>query len=241
MHIFAHRGASGTHPENTLAAFQKAASLPIYGVEFDVHMTKDNELVVIHDETIDRTSTGSGFVKDLTLTQLKQYDFGSWKDVRFQHERIPTLREVLTLLAPSHLQLNIELKSDIFPYTGMVEKVLSLITELQIEERVILSSFDHDAVRLAKKLAPHMEVAALCMEVLVDPLAYLEKVPADALHIFFPAALRPSIHEVLASSKPVRTFTVNEEMYAAMLRQAGVDAIFTDYPEQLFSFLQAHQ
>lgn len=241
MRIFAHRGASGTHPENTIAAFRKASTLPIYGVEFDVHMTKDGELVIIHDETIDRTSNGRGFVKDLTLEQLKQFDFGSWKDSRFQNERIPTLHEVLTLFAPTTLKLNIELKSDIFPYVGMVEKVLALITDLQLEERVILSSFDHAAVRRAKELAPQIEVAALFMEVLVDPLDYLNNIPADALHIFFPAALRPSVQEVLASSKPIRTFTVNEEKYAVALQQIGVDAIFTDFPEKMHRFLNTHR
>lgn len=78
MKIYAHRGSSGTHPENTIAAFRATAKLPVHGVEFDVHMTKDHELVVIHDETINRTSNGVGFIKDLTLAELKEFDFGSW-------------------------------------------------------------------------------------------------------------------------------------------------------------------
>ena len=77
MKIYAHRGSSGTHPENTIAAFKAAAKLPVHGVEFDIHMT-DQELVVIHDETIDRTSNGTGFIKDMTLAELKEFDFGSW-------------------------------------------------------------------------------------------------------------------------------------------------------------------
>ena len=90
MDIYAHRGSSGTHPENTIAAFHEAARLPIYGVEFDVHLTKDGELVVIHDETIDRTSDGKGFVKDMTLAELRTFDFGSWfsKNFRGNHSDV---------------------------------------------------------------------------------------------------------------------------------------------------------
>ena len=127
MDIYAHRGSSGTHPENTLAAFREAARLPIYGVEFDVHLTKDGELVVIHDETIDRTSNGKGFVKDMTLAELRSFDFGSWFSDEFRGEPIPTLHEVLEVFSETSHHLNIELKSDIFPYEGMAEKVVAMV------------------------------------------------------------------------------------------------------------------
>ncbi|WP_432357828.1 glycerophosphodiester phosphodiesterase [Sporosarcina sp. UB5] len=239
MEIFAHRGASGNYPENTIAAFKEAARLPIYGVEFDVHMTLDGELVVIHDETIDRTSNGTGYVKDILLKDLKKYDFGSWFLSNFQDETIPTLNEVLDIFHLTEHKLNIELKSDIFPYEGMVSKVLDLIAERQMEPRVIISSFDHTAVQFVKQLNPRIETAALFMEVLVHPLDYLRKIPADALHILFPAAIRPSIAEVIKSGMPVRTFTVNDETYAMTLKQAGVQAMFTDYPEKMFTSLSS--
>ena len=122
MEIFAHRGASGNFPENTIAAFKEAARLPVYGVEFDVHMTADGELVVIHDESIDRTSNGTGYVKDMSLAELKTYDFGSWFSPDFQGETIPTLSEVLDVFDSTDHKLNIELKSDIFPYEGWSKK-----------------------------------------------------------------------------------------------------------------------
>ncbi|WP_342515035.1 glycerophosphodiester phosphodiesterase [Sporosarcina sp. FSL K6-1522] len=239
MDIYAHRGSSGTHPENTLAAFREAAHLPIAGVEFDIHLTKDGELVVIHDESIHRTSNGSGFVKDLTLAELKTYDFGSWFAPNFQDERIPTLQEVLECFSNTHHRLNIELKSDIFPYDGMIEKVVDIIEAMQLHRRVILSSFDHSAIQKVKQLAPHLETAALVMEVLVKPLDYMRTIPTDALHLFFPTALRPAIQEVLAENIAVRTFTVNEELYALALKNIGVQAIFTDYPEKMLTFLHA--
>ncbi|MFC5604574.1 glycerophosphodiester phosphodiesterase [Sporosarcina koreensis] len=239
MEIYAHRGASANYPENTIAAFKEAARLPVFGVEFDVHMTADGELVVIHDESINRTSNGTGYVKDLSLADLKKYDFSSWFSPEFKGETIPTLTEVLDVFHSTEHKLNIELKSDIFPYEGMVEKVLDSIAERKLESRVIISSFDHSAIKTVKQLNPLIETAALFMEVLVHPLDYLNKIPADALHILFPAAIRPSMAEVINSGMPVRTFTVNDETYANVLKQAGIQSIFTDHPEKMNTFFSS--
>lgn len=239
MKIYAHRGSSGTHPENTIAAFKATAKLPVHGVEFDVHMTKDHELVVIHDETINRTSNGTGFIKDLTLAELKKFDFGSWYSPKFKQETIPTLREVLYVFKDTHHHLNIELKSDVFPYEGMEQAVLQMLNDYRLETRVVISSFNHEMVRNFKQLAPSIETAVLFMEVMIEPHIYAEKVGADALHAFFPTVLRPMGVEAIASGKNVRVFTVNEEKYTDLLKQVGVDAIFTDYPERMWKYLQS--
>ena len=233
MKIYAHRGASGTHPENTLAAFEKAASLAIYGVELDVHLSKDGELVVIHDETIDRTSNGGGYVKDLTLADLRAYDYGSWFNEEFAGAKIPTLEEVLMIFQHTTHHVNIELKSDVFLYEGMGEKVLYLVEKMRMADRVVISSFDHEAVRNFKKIAPHIEVAILTMEVLVDAYDYARVIPADALHIFLPTAMRKMTKDALLKGSIIRVFTVNEEEQAKTLQQLGVHAIFTDFPERM--------
>jgi len=237
MKIYAHRGCSGTFPENTIAAFNAAARLPIHGVEFDVHMTKDGELVVIHDESINRTSNGSGFIKDMTLKELKNYDFGTWFSNNFKGEKVPTLREVLYVFKDTHHHINIELKSDVFPYEGMEQKVLEMLKQYRLEDRVVISSFNHEMIQNVKKLAPHIETAILFMEVMVAPHEYAQKVGADALHAFFPTALRKMGKEVIASGKQLRVFTVNEEIYADILHAAGVHAIFTDYPQKMYNYL----
>ncbi|HLG26819.1 MAG TPA: glycerophosphodiester phosphodiesterase [Paenisporosarcina sp.] len=237
MKIYAHRGASGTHPENTLAAFEEAARLAIHGVEFDVHVSKDGELVVIHDETIDRTSNGVGYVKDLTLSELRAYDFGSWFNEDYARESIPTLEEVLKIFQHTTHHVNIELKSDVFPYEGMGEKVLYLVEKMGMADRVVISSFDHEAIRNFKRSAPHIEVAILTMEVLVDAYDYARVIPADALHIFLPTAMRKMTKDALLKGAIIRVFTVNDEDNALALEKIGVHAIFTDFPgkmKQLF-------
>src|SRR4051794_19058975 len=108
MKIIAHRGYSAKYPENTLAAFRACANLPIYGVEFDVHLTKDQQVVVIHDEAINRTSNGIGFIKDMTLQELRQFDYGGWFSEEFKGERIPTLQEVLNVFRGTDFRVNIE-------------------------------------------------------------------------------------------------------------------------------------
>lgn len=237
MYIYAHRGSSGTHPENTLAAFKEAARLPIFGVEFDVHMTKDEELVIIHDEKINRTSNGKGFVKDMTLAELQTYDFGSWFSKECKGEVLPTLYEVLELFSETSFKLNIELKSDIFPYPGMAEKVLDLVGAMKLDSRVVISSFNHEMIRTVKQLAPHIQTAALFMEVLVDPLQYVRAIPTDALHITKHAALRPSAKKVIGEGVPVQVFTVNKASQMKALKEVGVRAIFTDYPEDMNNHL----
>ncbi|MEK4523351.1 glycerophosphodiester phosphodiesterase [Psychrobacillus sp. FSL W7-1493] len=239
MKIYAHRGSAGTHPENTISAFKAAAALPIFGVEFDVHMTKDGELVVIHDEKIDRTSNGQGFIKDMTLSQLEAYDFGAWYSQKCRGEKIPTLREVLYVFKDTHHHINIELKSDIFPYEGMEDKVIEMLQDYRLTNRVVVSSFNHEVMQSFKRKAPNIETAILFMEVMIAPHKYADLVGADALHAFFPTVIRKMGHDAVASGKKVRVFTVNDEAYVDMLEEIGIDAIFTDYPKKMLDYLNS--
>lgn len=238
VEIFAHRGSSGTHPENTLAAFKEAARLPIYGVELDVHLTKDGEIVVIHDETIDRTSNGSGLVKNMTLKELKSYDYGSWFSKAFKGETIPTLEEVFQVYLNANHMINIELKSDVYAYEGLEEKVVALIHQYGFEERVIISSFNHEAIRKIKQLQPELVTAALFMKTFVEPLDYMQGIPADGLHLYLPSANRDFVAELIEQNVPVRVFTVNKLNDLEALKAIGVQAVFTDYPEKMLSYVK---
>ncbi|HBC89854.1 MAG TPA: glycerophosphodiester phosphodiesterase, partial [Lactococcus sp.] len=142
--IFAHRGSKCNRPENTLAAFQEALHVNSDGIELDVHLSKDNHLVVIHDEKVNRTTSGRGRVCDMTLAQLKQLDAGSWFDKAFYKEKIPTLEEVLNLLLKENFAgyLNIEIKTDIINYPGIEKQLFTLMNTQTFPFKVIYSSFN---------------------------------------------------------------------------------------------------
>lgn len=237
MDIFAHRGVSAHYPENTMAAFVAASKLPITGIELDVHLTADRELVVIHDEKIDRTSNGSGYVKDYTLQELRAFDYGSWFSSKFEGESIPTLGDILELFAGTNHRINIELKTDIFPYNGIEALVIKEVAAFQMTERVIISSFNHESIQIVAQRAPYIEKAALFAEILVDFNGYTAQIPADAIHVSLPTAFRRSIQEALNEGATVRVYTVNDVEYAKQLQQLGVQAIFTDDPEKIVSGL----
>ena len=160
--IWAHGGCSMMNPENTLLAFKKAAELDgITGIEFDVQLTKDGEIVVIHDERVDRTTDGTGNVRDYTLAELKKLSITGDDD----SYRIPTLREVLELLKPycmnKGLKLNIELKNSVVRYESMEQKVIDMVSEYDIESYVVYSSFNHDSIGLVRQLKADADVAYL--------------------------------------------------------------------------------
>lgn len=162
VNIWAHRGSSMMNPENTLLAFRKAAELEgITGIEFDVQLTKDGEIVVIYDEKVDRTTDGTGNVRDYTLNELKQLTISGDGEVH----SIPTLRETFEMLAPycknKGLRLNIELKNSIIRYEGMEQKVIDMVSEFNLEDYVVYSSFNHDSIGLVKQIKADAEVAYL--------------------------------------------------------------------------------
>ena len=236
MEIFAHRGSSGTHPENTLPAFAEAAALPVHGVELDVHLSKDGELVVIHDEKVNRTTNGKGYVKDMALAELKKLDAGSWKAGEWGGTAIPTLSEVFELFKDTRHVLNVELKTDIFPYPGAVEKVARLAAQQGIENRLIISSFNHSDVKLAVD-RHHVPGAILASNILVDMVAYAQTVGTKRLHLSLPYALRHGA-ELVEKGCVVYVYTVNRLDYAEQLQQIGVSGIFTDYPEKMLEELK---
>lgn len=237
MKIFAHRGSSGTYPENTSIAFQNAAKLPIAGVELDVQLTKDGEIVVIHDETIDRTSNGQGFVKDMTFEQLQTYDFGIKFAKKFAGEKIPLLADVLDLYASTDHIINIELKTNVIRYEGIEKKVVALIREKALENRVIISSFNHDSLRVVKEIDPSLQTAALTMKEIQDSFHFLQKLGANALHISNRKIRKPATRKLIAQGVLVRVFTINKPRQARRLKKVGVDAIFTDFPKKMIDVL----
>ncbi len=153
--VVAHRGASSLAPENTMAAVRKALELNVDIIEIDVHRSYDGELVVIHDDTVNRTTSGKGRVKDFTLDELKKLDAGRWFKLSFWGERIPTLREVLEETKDKTVLL-IELKGE-----RTEVRTVELVRELGMEDQVIIQSFDFQQVQKVKQKAP--EIPTMCL------------------------------------------------------------------------------
>lgn len=236
--ILAHRGSSGTHPENTLVAFKEAEKVGADGIEFDVHYTKDNQLVVIHDNTVNRTTNGKGVVRELTLSELQSLDAGSFFSESFQGERIPTLEETLDWAQHTDLVINIELKYNALDYAFYEESILQEIAKRQLEDQVIISSFNHYAIKKISKLNPNLNSSILYMERLFEPWNYASTSGATAIHPYMHGIDKELIKQAKQNNCPVRVFTVNKKEHIASFIQAGCSAIITDYPERALQIRQ---
>ncbi|ULO06566.1 glycerophosphodiester phosphodiesterase [Paenibacillus sp. 19GGS1-52] len=236
---FAHRGASAVCPENTMAAFRKSLTLGATGIETDVQMTKDGGLVLIHDEELNRTTDGTGYIKDKTLQEVLAVDAGSWFGAEFNGEKIPTLEDLLDLLQGRDTILNIELKNGLFLYPGMEEKVIATVRDFHMSERVILSSFNHYSLAYCKSIAPDILTGILYGEGLYRPWDYAASLKADALHATHYAVLPEFVAEATKHGIDYHPFTVNEPERMKYLIAAGVAGIITDYPDLLAELLAA--
>lgn len=228
--IWAHRGASGYRPENTLSAFALAADMGADGVELDVHFTKDRQVVVLHDERIDRTSNGQGEVTSYTLDELKKFDFGYKFYGDFSDVRISTLDEVYDLLAPTGLTVNVELKSADAEISAACD---AIARKYGMENKVIYSSFDHLQLLRMKQVSPDAFVAPLYGFNLVNPWNYALDMSAGAVHprnILLDRLDRyvEKCHEL---GLRVHPWTANSEEDIKQLLLKEVDAIITNYPD----------
>lgn len=229
--IWAHRGASGYAPENTMEAFRMAVEMKADGVELDVQLSRDGQLVVIHDERLDRVSGVPGSVRDLTLAQLRELNV-SRPCPDFGPTRIPTLAEVLEEMKGTGLKVNIELKTGIYFYPGIEEKTAKLVASMELEKSVWFSSFNHLSVMKLQSLCPNARTAFLVSDVLVDSASYAKKYGVDALH---PAVWHMQDEALIARCHEkgiaVNLWTVNDRDDMKKFCLWGADAIITNYPD----------
>jgi len=221
----AHRGAKGYEPENTLKAFQKALDLNADGIELDVHLSADGHIIVIHDETIDRTTNRKGFVNTLSLTELKSFL------IEDQYE-IPTLNEVFDLTDKKCL-INIELKG-----VGTSNKVVSLIEEYISDknwnyEHFIISSFDWNYLEEVRNLNPNIAIGVLTEENLDTALAFAEKIKARAIHPDYHLLNMENVNQVQEKGFLVLPWTINVKEDIQKIKSFKVDGIISDFPDRL--------
>jgi glycerophosphoryl diester phosphodiesterase len=225
-----HRGARGHAPENTFASFDLARAMGVSAVETDVHLSKDGEVVLIHDHTVDRTTNGSGYVKDMTLGELKQLDAGSWYDPRFAGQQIPTLAELLAW-AHDSVGVALEIKNGPIYYPGIAGRVIRLLKDHGMERQAILLSFDHLVLREAKMIAPEVATGILYVGRFVDEVGVARAAGADALHPNWAFVTPDLVEQAHAAGLAVSPWCPNDLPTLRLLSQMGVDSIGTDYPE----------
>lgn len=229
--IIAHRGASGYAPENTIPAFKKALEMGAEGIELDVHLTKDGELVVIHDPVINRTSNGQGMIKDFTLDELKGFDFGSWFSDEFAGATIPTLEEVLCLIKGWDGLLNIEIKSGPIIYPDIERKLLDMVEKYDFKDKVIFSSFNHYSLKDIKAMDGDVKIGLLYACGMVEPWRYAMQLNADALHPSYYNIIPEMVKGCKKHGIKLNPYTINDKKDMELMIKAGVDGIITNYPD----------
>lgn len=229
--IWAHRGASASAPENTMPAFELAIEQGADGVELDVQRSADGELVVIHDERIDRTSGASGRVVDLTLEELRRHRYGAGME-GFDDAQLPLLAEVLELFAPTEMVVNVELKTSIEWYPGIEHEAWRVVEESAMGERVIFSSFNHyTLLGLRERVAP-WQLGLLFSDVIVEPWSYAVELGMGALHPGYYLLQQPGyVERAHEAELAVHTWTVDDPVHLQLVAGSGVDAIVTNTPD----------
>lgn len=238
MRILAHRGACMMCPENTMAAFLKAYEIGAHGIELDVQMTKDGKLVVMHDEYVDRCSNGAGLIGEQTLAELRKLDVGSWFSPEFIGERIPLLSEVLDAFSGKDFYINIEIKSDVYAYDGIEQKIIDCVDRYSMKNQVILSSFNHYSCVEAKKICPDIDVALLFFQKTIDMVKYTKDLGMNAIHPAIYLATDEFMQECNKHELAVNPwffgeapYLSNKEKYKAM----PFGNIITNYPVEYLS------
>lgn len=231
--IFAHRGFSGYYPENTMLAFQKTAEESLAdGIELDIQMTKDGELVIMHDETLDRTTNGSGYLKDYTLEELKTLSVGVNVKGFFPRQTIPTLREYFTWLKTTKLITNIELKTSVFEYKGIEEKLIAMVHEFGLEEQIWYSSFNHYTIAKVKELMPEAKCGLLMDTWLMNVGSYAASQNVATVNACSWFCCKEGVAEDLhAHGIKLQAWTPNDADLMKKLVDCGTDVLITNFPD----------
>ena len=236
--IFAHRGFSGKYPENTMLAFEKAVEIGVDGIELDVHLTKDNEIVIIHDEDIKRTCDGEGLVKDMTLEELRKFDASATFRGQYGFCGIPTLREYFELVKDTPIITNIELKTGVYEYHTIEQRVIDMVREFGLSDKIIFSSFNHFTVKRCEEIAPEIKRGFLTGDWLYDFGKYTAERNVQCCHPWHVSLSEKTVKEMHDAGCEINTWTVNEYEDIKKLSAWGVDSLIGNFPDRMIEVLR---
>ena len=229
--IYAHRGASAYAPENTMPAFEKALEFGADGIELDVHLTKDNYIVVCHDEWTGRISSKNLLIKDTTYKELCTLDFGGWFSPKYKGTKIPLFEEVLNLLKDWNGILDIEIKCGGNYYPGIEQKCIDMLKEHNFLNKIIFCSFDHDSMEKVKSINSNIPVGLLYGEAIQEPWNYAKKRGADALHPYYQLVDFKMVDMCRKNNILINAWTLNEEIEIKKYIEMGIDGVITNKPD----------
>lgn len=231
--IIGHRGCAGYAPENTLEGIHTAADMGVEWVELDVKLTKDQVPIIFHDDTLERTTNGSGKVADFTLDDLRQLEAGSWFGESFSGLKIPTLEEALEVLIDRNLGLNLEIKPCPGREAETAEAALDILSHVWDDHsNLLVSSFQHGCLEVALDMAPDWARGFLMPEEWPDNWAELaEYLQASTIHVNGNTSEHDQIASALQLGKPLLAFTINDPDKARELQSWGVSGFFSDEPD----------
>ncbi|TDF96241.1 glycerophosphodiester phosphodiesterase [Paenibacillus piri] len=236
--VIGHRGAAGEAPENTLVSFRLAIRQGADALELDIHESAEGELVVCHDETVNRTTNGSGRIADLSAEELKRLDAGSWFGPQFGSEQLPLLQEVFALVPPA-VMINVEIKC---PYSARLEqRLLELLRHYGRLDSVVVSSFDHKTLIKLKRKEPALRIGLLYSANVAShrQLAAITGEDVYSLHPQYKLIDADDVADAVRSGLQVYPFTINKENDLRQALAAGVSGIITDFPGRLRELMNA--
>ena len=230
----AHRGSSGSYPENTRIALEKAIEAGVDMVEVDCQLSKDGHVVVIHDERLDRTAKVKGYVTGKNLSQLKKLDVGAWFKKSFKGQRILTLEEVMKIVDGS-VDLNVEIKAATRGPLGIELKILFILSQYGYLDRSVLSSFDYRTLRRVRELAPEARIGIIHGAAIKEnPFQVAREIGAYSLHVQKDLATPPLLERAAEAGLKTFVWTINEVKEMEKFRSLGVDGIISDFPEKFW-------
>jgi len=231
--IIAHRGYSSRYPENTVSAIRAAVEAGSDMVEIDVQLTKDNEIVVIHDKSVYRTTNGSGLVKDLTLAQIRELDAGSKFDPKFAGERVPTLEEALDAVHGKAM-LNIEVKATDSEGARrhMAQQIAALVARKNYSAHVQVMAFDADFMRVMRQTSPDISMALLAINnTFGSKTRQAVNLKLDGINLLHNTVSADEVKSIHKAGLKTNVYTVNRSNTMLKALRKGVDGLITDYPE----------
>ncbi|MFW5995689.1 MAG: glycerophosphodiester phosphodiesterase [Halanaerobiaceae bacterium] len=227
--VIAHRGASGITPENSIMSFEEALNQGADGVEFDIHFTRDRVPVVIHDGTLDRTTTGQGKISEHSLDEIKKYKITDAEGNVFADQQVPTLKETLEIVKTMSV-INIEIKSG-NNEPSAIKQIIEMAKVMGIFSNIIFSSFDHYLLHKVKTLAPGARIGLLYKCKLYRPWEYAAMVDADNLHPYYRSIDKNITGKCKNNNVSVNVYGVNDKKSIKQAIKSNVDMLITDYPD----------